>query len=159
MFVDCHLHLLGYARSLTEPDLGATDCPTIADVLDRLRDVAPRRGGWVVGRGFDDALTSPPRLLECAELDRIFPRTPVRVRHRTGHASLLNSAALAALPPLPAGASIAASNCAAPVMLIGAESWLNSISGRPDRAELVRGLRLADATLARVQISRVWDAS
>ena len=159
MFADCHLHLLAYARSLTELDLGAPECPTIPDVLARIRQVPVGRGGWVVARGFDDALASPPRLLERAELDRLFPETPVRLRHRTGHASLLNTAALAALPPLPAGASLALDRCEQAVLLVGAESWLDSIIGRPERAELISGLRRADVELARVHIARVWDAS
>jgi predicted amidohydrolase YtcJ len=159
MFADCHLHLLAYARSLTELDLGSHDCPTIPDVLARLRQVPVRDGGWVVARGFDDALASPSRLLERAELDVVFPETPVRLRHRTGHASLLNSAALTALPPLPAGASLALDRREQVVLLVGAESWLDSISGRPERAELIHGLRQADVELARVHIARVWDAS
>jgi len=159
LFADCHLHLLAYARSLTELDLGAPDCATIPDVLARLRQVPVRHGGWVVARGFDDALASPPRLLERAELDRVLPETPVRLRHRTGHASLLNSAALAALPPLPAGASLTLDQSEQAVLLVGAESWLDSITGRPERAELVRGLRQADVELGRVHIARVWDAS
>jgi len=118
-----------------------------------------RRGGWVVARGFDDALASPPRLLARAELDMVLPETPVRLRHRTGHASLLNSAALGALPPLPASASLALDQSEQAVLLVGAESWLDSITGHPERAELVRGLRQADVELGRVHIARVWDAS
>jgi hypothetical protein len=159
VYADCHLHLLAYARSLTEPDLGPSACPTVSDVLARLPDVPARRGGWVVARGFDDALVKPPRLLERAELDLAFPHTPLRLRHRTGHASLLNSAALAALPPLPSGAHLALDRVSQAVLLVGAESWLDSHTGRPERVELLRGLRLADELLARARIDRVWDAS
>src|SRR6266404_3325847 len=105
---DAHLHLLGFARTFTTPDLGPTACPSIPAFLDALRALrnTVRPTGWIVLRGFDDALVRERRLPTRDELDGAVGDVPLRVRHRTGHASVLNSAAFSRLPAAPASATI-----------------------------------------------------
>lgn len=159
-FADAHLHLLAFARTCVERDLGPATCPTVEHVLEALVSVisdGPRASGWVVARGFDDALVAERRLPTRRELDRVCPDVPLRIRHRTGHASLLNSAAcrridlnLHRIEPDANGD---------PVLVLEAERAVDAFSGRPPRAELVAGLALAEAHLRRAGIDRVWDAT
>jgi predicted amidohydrolase YtcJ len=158
-FADSHLHLLGLARVMSEPPVGDGD---VIDVLDRLRDIArdgSRPSGWIVARGYDDALVGQRRLLRRRELDDVAPIMPLRVRHRTGHASLLNTAAFRVLGRLPRHARLELDDEGEPVLLVDAEPWLNRRAGRPPREALVAGLRLADALLLDRGITRAWDAT
>ena len=59
-------------------------------MLDR---IAAAPGAGVRGWGYDEALGSPP--LDRDVLDAVVADRPVVIHHRTGHAALLNSAAIA----------------------------------------------------------------
>ena len=159
-YADSHLHLLSLARALCEPDLGPTTCPSIADMLQAVRhaSASTSRTPWLVMRGFDDMLARERRLPRRSELDAVCP-APLRIRHRTGHASLLNSAAFARLPEMPLSARIEPDDSGTPVMLIGAEPWLNGCTGRPRRADLIEGLTRVARLCRSVGIDRVWDAT
>jgi predicted amidohydrolase YtcJ len=160
-FADSHVHLLGLARALTEVDLGSEACPTLADVVETIRANAARlrrTSGWTIARGFDDALVAERRLPTRTELDRA-EVGPLRVRHRTGHASLFNSAGFATLPPLPVAARLEVDADGEPIMVVGVERWIGSVIGRPERASVVEGLRAAHRMLLRAGIARVWDAT
>jgi hypothetical protein len=158
-YADSHLHLLAYARALGEPDLGPAAAPSVADVVVLAAEAArPRASGWAVLRGFDHSLVGDRRLLRRAELDAVC-RHPVRIRHRTGHASLLNTAAFERLPSPPRGARLEVDDRGDPVMLVGAETWLNRVCGPPLRGSVVDGLTMAARDLTAVGIDRVWDAT
>lgn len=162
-FADSHLHLLGLARLLTDPPLGFEDRPHgVAEVLDRLKrcvEKGARESGWIVARGFDDALVEERRLLRRRELDGVAGGQPLRVRHRSGHASLLNRAAFRALGTLPRHARLELDDQREPVMLVEAEAWLNRRVGHPSRDALVRGLKRLDRLLSDRGVGRVWDAT
>lgn len=90
--VDPHLHLLAMAARDAH-----LDCRGHGDVAALLAAVAghARRlppGAWVRGEGLDERLLS--RLPTPAELDRASGGRPVRLRHRSRHASLLGGEAL-----------------------------------------------------------------
>jgi predicted amidohydrolase YtcJ len=162
-FADSHLHLLGLARALTDPLVSVDGRPHgIAEVLDAITICAQeevRASGWVVCRGFDEALVDERRLVRRRELDDVVAGRPLRLRHRTGHASLLNTAAFDAMAVLPRHARLEVDDEGTPVMLVDAENWLNGVTGRPARACVVRGLRLLDRLLWDRGIGRVWDAT
>jgi predicted amidohydrolase YtcJ len=88
---DAHAHLIGLGQSREIVDLrGAA---SIAEVVTRLRDGAPREG-WIVGRGWDQNLwggAMPTR----AALDEAFGERPVWLRRIDGHAGWASSATLA----------------------------------------------------------------
>ena len=101
-FVDAHLHFVALARRAAELDVSVETCATVPDVLERVRGTAAGRpaGTWVLGFGWDESFLRERRAPELAELDRVAPSHPVRLLHRTGHAALLNGAALRALGSL-----------------------------------------------------------
>jgi predicted amidohydrolase YtcJ len=94
-FVDSHLHLFWYGRQLLrEADLVGSR--GVDDVLDRLSHVAARSGeGWIQGHGFDQDKLRERRFPTRADLDRVSRVRPVIVSRICGHATIVNSAALA----------------------------------------------------------------
>lgn len=86
--VDPHLHLFGCAARAAHVDLA--DCRRVRELLARVaaaaRELPP--GRWVRAEGLDEQVLD--RLPSPAELDAAAPRHPVRLRHRSRHASLLS---------------------------------------------------------------------
>lgn len=92
-FIDAHTHPC-YAglRHLRQVDC---ELPSIADILAALRkraaETAP--GKWVLAFKYDDTKTAERRPLGRLDLDAAVPDHPVRVEHRGGHTSYVNSLA------------------------------------------------------------------
>lgn len=96
---DHHLHLLALAARRQSVDLRGLACED--QVRTALRAAPP--GPWVRAVDYDERAAGIP---DAALLDRWVPDRPLRLADRTGALRVLNSAALALLPPgeLPAGA-------------------------------------------------------
>ncbi|KIF66817.1 hypothetical protein HY68_33665 [Streptomyces sp. AcH 505] len=102
---DHHLHLFATAAA-TAPgavSLDREDVRDAADVAATLRSAAAVAGpgGWVRATGYDDDRAGP---LTAPVLDRMLgdlADRPVRVQHRSGHAWILNSAAMRLLGVAP----------------------------------------------------------
>jgi predicted amidohydrolase YtcJ len=96
-FIDAHIHLLAYAARLISVDCGPRAVASIADVKrvigDRAASLAP--GTWVRAAGYDELALAEKRHPTRHELDKAAPHNPVRLLHRSGHACVLNSRALA----------------------------------------------------------------
>ncbi len=95
-FVDAHCHLLAAAGMLTGVDCGPSNVKSIEGLKAALRQAARTTppGGWVRGYGYDDLALSEKRHPDRWDLDDAVADLPVRVDHRSGHASALNSKAL-----------------------------------------------------------------
>ena len=122
-FNDAHCHLPGLARRLQDLNcspsaLSSTGAPSIPALLALVREWAALRQaqdeqrlpgnhpsqpgnhpelveGWVRGYGYDDLQMAEGRYPNRWELDAAAPENPVWLEHRSGHASALNSLALA----------------------------------------------------------------
>lgn len=93
--VDAHIHLAWLGKSLATVELRGAS--TLAELLQRLQRAGPAsyQGDWLVGRGWDqnewsDHQGFPHR----AQLDALFPRTPVYLTRVDGHAAWVNGEAL-----------------------------------------------------------------
>ena len=92
-FVDAHCHLMAMAASLQGLDCG----PEAVTSLEGLRDILRRRaketspGRWIRGFGYDDLAFADGRHPTRRDLDEAVPHHPVRLDHRSGHATVLNS--------------------------------------------------------------------
>ena len=95
-FVDSHCHVLAQVASLQ-----GIDCsPKAVSSIEALEGVVKRQaeitqaGHWIRGFGYDDLSLLENRHPTRWDLDRAAPNHPVRLDHRSGHASVLNSQAL-----------------------------------------------------------------
>jgi len=95
-FVDPHVHLLAAAAALCSVDCSPRAVRSIADIQTRLseagRDAAD---GWLRATGYDEFALAEGRHPTRWDLDAAVPARPVRLQHRSGHAVVLNSVAMA----------------------------------------------------------------
>ena len=92
---DGHIHLMWYANSLRA--LNLRDCTrqgTMNQVADRAAELPP--GRWIIGRGWDQNTWEDSTFPSAQELDRVAPHHPVALTAKSGHAMVVNSAALEA---------------------------------------------------------------
>jgi predicted amidohydrolase YtcJ len=98
-FIDAHLHL----RALAATFLGIDCRPDVVRSLDGLRSLLQQQAGqmppgqWLVGHGYDEFALAERRHPTRWDLDVAVPQHPVRLAHRSRHAWVLNSLALARL--------------------------------------------------------------
>lgn len=96
--IDAHCHLLALAASLQGLDCGPGAVSSIGELQRAIRrraDDTPA-GQWIRGFGYDESAFSEGRHPTRWDLDKATPHHPVRLDHRTGHATVLNSRALEA---------------------------------------------------------------
>ena len=93
-FCDSHLHLWWYgAQLLRQADLVGS--ASIEEVLSRLSNIAQKHTGWIQGHGFDQDKLAEHRFPTRADLDRVSRDRPIIISRICGHASVVNTAALA----------------------------------------------------------------
>src|SRR5437762_3087178 len=98
-FIDAHCHIAALMYLLATVDCGPEAAPTIAAVLDSLREAGrtwPASAGWVTGHSFAENVVAERRFPTRAELDAAVPDRPCVLYHRSMHACILNSRALEA---------------------------------------------------------------
>lgn len=98
-FIDAHCHLLALASSLQSVDCRPKKANSISQIISAIRRYAEGRdpARWIKAFGYDEFYLEEKRHPDRWDLDRASPNHPVRLDHRTGHASVLNSRALALL--------------------------------------------------------------
>jgi predicted amidohydrolase YtcJ len=98
-FIDAHVHLRAHIGTRLGIDCSPRVVRRIPQLQALLRAHAERLppGQWLVGHGYDDFELAERRHPTRWDLDRVTPHHPVRLAHRSRHAWLLNSAALAQL--------------------------------------------------------------
>ena len=164
-FIDAHCHLLAYAASLR-----AVDCRTarsIADIQQALRTqaAATLADEWIRAFGYEETSLAENRHPNRHDLDAITPGHPVRLIHGSGHASVLNTAALHALgidstseePPggviereIPSGEPNG--------VLLGMERLIDARIPAIAYEELMTGVREAAGAFLRAGVSCIQDA-
>jgi predicted amidohydrolase YtcJ len=168
-FIDAHCHLRAYAESLVTldlgPDGGIRSIPDIqAAVRNRARIASP--GAWIRGGGYDEFRLAEKRHPTRRDLDEAAPDLPVKLTHRSGHAHVLNSAALrlagiSVETPDPAGGLIDRDiPSGEPTgVLFEMGGFLSERIPAPDSRSLLSGVKLVDERLLRSGITSVHDVS
>ncbi len=112
-FNDAHLHFFSLVRKLLSIDLGPPAVRSIADIKEavRRRAAATPPGLWISGTDYNEFYLAEKRCPTRFDLDEAAPGHPVIISHRSLHACVLNSLALAragidAATPEPPGARI-----------------------------------------------------
>jgi predicted amidohydrolase YtcJ len=98
-FRDPHVHLLRLASARTAIDCAPAATPDVPSLLARLRAASARLlgDGWLRAAGYDHLGLAERRHPRRDELDRAVPDRPLVLRHRSGHATMLNSLGLRTL--------------------------------------------------------------
>ena len=94
--VDAHCHLLAQAAAISALDCSPKAVTSIQDLQELVRrkaDTIPP-GKWIRGVGYDHLSLSDGRHPTRDDLDSVSPNHPLRIDHRSGHATVLNSRAL-----------------------------------------------------------------
>jgi hypothetical protein len=90
---DAHIHLMWYAHSLQALNLrGCTRQELMDRVAERASELPSEQ--WITGRGWDQNIWEDSTFPTAEELDRVAPNHPVSLVAKSGHAMVVNSAAL-----------------------------------------------------------------
>lgn len=93
-FNDSHMHLLNLGQTLTIAQLGQ-HTRSMEDMIACLAQMKPGRGGWILGRGWNqDLFSDVDRMPNRWDLDRVSTEHPVCATRACGHALAINSRAL-----------------------------------------------------------------
>ena len=166
-FHDAHLHLLGMAARLLSLDCTPASVRSLGELKERLGDAARQAppGAWLRGWGYDEAALAERRHPTRHDLDGAAPRNPVRLTHRSGHAVVLNSPALAAVgigleTSDPPGGAIDRDEHGEPTgLLLDMGAYLAGRVPPLPPADLEVGMREANAWLLSRGVTAVQDAS
>ncbi|MCE2463751.1 MAG: amidohydrolase family protein, partial [Dehalococcoidia bacterium] len=90
-FNDAHIHLLALTSRLRWVDCRSDNVGSISQIVDEIGHWARRckAGEWVRAFGYDEFNLAEKRHPNRWDLDRATRAHPVRLDHRTGHASVL----------------------------------------------------------------------
>ncbi len=96
-FIDAHVHFLAYASSLTAVDCSPNAVSSIHELASALRQRSfqTSEGEWVRGAGYDEFRLKEHRHPTRHDLDPLIPNHPLKLGHRSGHGTVLNSRAMA----------------------------------------------------------------
>ena len=167
-FIDAHCHVLAYASSLLAVDCSPSAVSSITDIKAALRrracNAAPSE--WIRGSGYSEFDLGERRHPTRWDLDEAVPHHPVRLNHRSGHACVLNSAALslsgiskdAAEPP--EGVIERDPQDGEPTgLLLEMDAYLERFIPQLDEEELRRGVQLASQRMLTLGITSLQDAT
>ncbi len=165
--VDDHCHLFATAARGVQVDCRPQATPNVPAVIAALRAVAMTGDVWLRGYGYDDSPIGLGRHLNRHDLDVVSAWRPIRVDHRSGHASVLNSAGLDAAgigrdTTEPPGGVIERGYDGEPTgLLLDLAGWLRERIGEPSSIDAAAfGDSLADLgrRLLNYGITAVTDA-
>lgn len=93
-FTDSHMHLLGMGQSLSIAML-SQNTGSLQQMLDCLAAAKPGRGGWILGRGWNQDLFAGEKVMPTRhDLDKVSTINPICAVRACGHALVVNTKAL-----------------------------------------------------------------
>ena len=158
-FNDSHMHLLSYGNTLNMAPLHE-HTGSLQDMIQCLKDHKSNRGGWILGRGWNqDYFSDVKRMPNRWDLDRVSSTCPVVAVRACGHAMVVNSYVLnllgiSANTPQPDGGQIVMENGTPNgVLFDNAMDPVYSAIPVPNRETLKDMIRLACRKLNRYGIT------
>jgi predicted amidohydrolase YtcJ len=167
-FNDAHCHVAAYAESLLTPNISQATVHSISDIQNEIRRLSNNlpSGRWIRARGYNEFYLAEKRHPTRCDLDKATVAHPVILTHRSGHAHVLNSLALAlagisgetAEPP---GGMIERDlETGEPNgVLYGMSGYLANVTPPLNDSELEQGVALASKNLVSSGITSIQDAS
>ena len=166
--IDAHCHVLAQASAMRGLDCGPESISSIAGLreLVKTRAESAPPGQWVRGYGYDDMSLIEGRHPNRWDLDQATSLHPVRIDHRSGHASVLNSLGMdlagidANTPDSPEGIIDRDESTGQPTgLFFEMPGYLRARLGRMSgEAEVQDGLLRLGETLLRAGVTSVHDA-
>jgi len=168
-FNDAHCHIYSFVRKLLSIDLSDPKIKCIDDIKTIIKHSVEKTapGEWITATDYNDFTLAEKRHPTRWELDEIAPNNPVVLSHRSLHACVLNSKALAMADihiatPEPPGAFIGRRETDGEpngllVEMLGyiREDVMPSLEGR----ELERGIKLANEHYLSMGLTSLQDAT
>ena len=167
-FVDAHVHVLAAAVADAGVDCSPGAVRDVREIIDAIAEASTHLdpGEWVRATGYEETMLHEGRPPTRAELDRAVPDVPVRLIHRTGHAEVLNSAALSLIglderTPEPPGAAFGRSleDGRLDGLLIGMRERIEAGMPLPDRRAVDAAVRTWAGGRAAAGVTTLVDAS
>jgi len=148
--------------------LSVQRCRSVGDLLADLRVASGKTppGNWLRAFGCDEALMYERRGPTRAELDQALPKSPLRLRHQTLHATWLNSRAINLLgleaPTFtpPEGAQMYRDGSGKLTgLVVGMETWLTQHLPLVTRSELESRARVMSRELSAAGVTTFTDTT
>jgi len=167
-FNDAHCHVSAFASSLLSVDCSPSAVSSIADIQARIRERAQKLapGSWIRATGYNEFYLAEKRHPNRWDLDMAAPDHPVKLAHRSGHASVLNSPALSLTniseesPEPPGGLIDRDLESGEPNgILFEMESYIDEAMPSLSDAEFKKGIRLANEKYLSAGITSLQDAT
>ena len=158
-FIDCHTHFLSMGVWSRRLDLSATS--SLSGVLQAVKRRAARmsgrssarKGGWILGRGWDETRWHEPRCPTRHDLDSVMPDRPVMLLRICGHKAALNSKGLAMLDGKMGPGGVDRSTG----LIVEGALEKARIHLRPSPGEMAAGLEISLRRARRQGVSSVHD--
>ncbi len=168
-FFDCHLHMQWLGTNLGNVDLSSPPVSGVEDIIRLMQErikVDPE-SICIQGNRYDQNKFSVPEHPDRNDLDRVSKDVAVRIVHTSGHAAVVNSAALRKLgidrnTPNPVGGEIVRDASGEPTgLLLETASWnnLDKILPELSREENLASLARANRYMLQMGITSASDAN
>jgi len=165
-FIDPHLHLFAWASRFCGADVStARSIPELQALLTNSLSSLPH-GQWLRGYGYDEFFLAEKRHPTKHDLDLVAGDRPVILRHRTGHAAVLNSVALQlagihhSFTPADGGQIERDSRTGEPTgVTYELEPYLRTVVPALTPQDFATGVRRAGNELLRLGVTSFHDAS
>ena len=148
-FNDSHMHLLNLGQALSVAPLHLYT-GSLREMLLCLKAMQPGRGGWILGRGWNqDLFRDETRMPTRRDLDAVSTDYPVCAVRACGHAMAVNSKALELLnitehtPRIPGGEIVMENGCPNGILFDNAMDLVYAAIPAPTKEELKDMLRAA----------------
>lgn len=167
-FNDAHCHLFAFAKGLLTPTMDQDNVYSISDIQYLIRNLANNlpKGTWIRIRGYSEFHLAEKRHPTRWDLDEATTNYPVKLTHRSGHAHVLNSLALALASITkettePPGGMIERDLATGEPngLLYGMAGYLAKVVPPLNDSELEKGIKLANQTLLSLGITSIHDTS
>ena len=152
-FIDSHMHLLGMGQTLSIAMLHL-HTSSMQEMLACLAATKPGRGGWILGRGWNqDLFQDEQRMPDRHDLDKVSLTHPVCAVRACGHALSVNTKALEMLgitadtPQIEGGQIVMDEGAPNGIFLDNAMELVMSAIPHPTKEDIKDMLRTASATL------------
>jgi hypothetical protein len=167
-FNDAHCHILAFASSLLSVDCTPSSVSSITDIKDRIRKRVQTAsdGEWIRAFGYDEFHLAERRHPNRFDLDEAAPNHPVKLIHRSRHACVLNSRALALVgitnetqEPLGGVIDRDLQSGQPSGMLFEMNDYIENRIPPISSGEMERGVRLANEAYLSMGITSIQDAT